>query len=90
MKGALVPMCTKSLLLLVGLIKFTFMFSTSSMPVYKARTWIKVNFDHLFLLTNYELNVIKIISLETSFEYESNDMIFTIYISFFLLTKIGC
>jgi hypothetical protein len=38
---------------------------TSSRSVYKAHTWIKVNFDHLFLLTNYELYVIKIISLET-------------------------
>jgi hypothetical protein len=56
--------------------------STSSRSVYKACTWIKVNFDHLFLLNNYELYVIKIISLETSFKYEFNDIIFSIYISF--------
>jgi hypothetical protein len=39
-----------------------------------------------FLLTNYKLYVIKIIRvpLETSFEYESNDIKFMIYISFFL------
>jgi hypothetical protein len=45
--------------------------------------WIKVNFDHLFSSTNYELYVIKIVSLETSFN-ESNDIIFMIYISFFV------
>jgi hypothetical protein len=61
-----------------------FQANTSSRLVYKARTRIKINFDHLFLLTNYELYVIKIISLETSFEYESSDIIFMIYILFFV------
>jgi hypothetical protein len=45
---------------------------------------IKVNFDHLFLSTNYEFYIIKIILLETSFEYETSDIIFIIYILFFV------
>jgi hypothetical protein len=48
---------------------------TSSRSVYKTRMRIKVNFDNLFLLTNYELYIIKIILLETSYKYESNDII---------------
>jgi hypothetical protein len=43
-----------------------------------------INFDHKFLPTNYELYVINIISLETSFEYEFNDINFIIYITFFV------
>jgi hypothetical protein len=57
---------------------------TTSSFIYKARTQFKINFDHKFSLTNYELYVIKIITLKTSFEYESNDIKFMIYISFFV------
>jgi hypothetical protein len=57
---------------------------TSSGFVYKARTQFKINFDHQFLLINYKLYVIKIISLESTFEYESNYIFFIIYILFFL------
>jgi hypothetical protein len=56
---------------------------TSSGFVYRARTQFKINFDHQFLLINYELYTIKIISLKTTFEYESNDIFFIIYILFF-------
>jgi hypothetical protein len=47
--------------------------------VYKARTQFKVNFDHQFLPTNYELCVIKIIPFKTFLKYRSNDIIFMIY-----------
>jgi hypothetical protein len=62
--------------------------ATPSRTVYKIRTWIKVNFNHLFLLINYKLYVLKIILLETSFEYKFNDIIFIIYILLFV-AKIG-
>jgi hypothetical protein len=57
---------------------------TTSSFVYKARTQFKINFDHIFSLINYELHATKIISLETSFEYESNNINFMIYILFFV------
>jgi hypothetical protein len=60
------------------------MYGTSSGFVYRARTQFKINFDHQFLLINYELYTIKIISLKATFEYESNDIFFVIYILFFL------
>jgi hypothetical protein len=58
--------------------------NTSSGFVYKARTQFKINFDHQFLLTNYKLYIMKIISLKSTFEYESNYIFFIIYILFFL------
>jgi hypothetical protein len=61
---------------------------TSTSFVYQARTQFNINFDHKFPLRNYELYVIKILPLETYFEYEYNYINFMIYISFFLLTKI--
>jgi hypothetical protein len=57
---------------------------TTSSFVYKACMQFKINFDHKLTPTNYELYSIKIISLETSFVYESNDINFMIYISFFI------
>jgi hypothetical protein len=56
---------------------------TTSSFVYKARTQFNINFVHKFYLINYELYAIKIIPLKTSFEYESHDINFMIYISFF-------
>jgi hypothetical protein len=56
--------------------------STPSDYIYKTRTQFKINLDQQFLLINYELYIIKIISLKIIFEYEFNDIFFMIYILF--------
>jgi hypothetical protein len=48
----------------------------------------KKNFNPLILFTKYKVHDIKIISLESSFKYEFNDIIFMSYILYFL-TKIN-
>jgi hypothetical protein len=55
------------------------------MPDYWANVYFKTNFNLKFYLRKYEIFDIKIISLESSFEYESNGIIFIFYI---FLTKI--
>ena len=49
---------------------------TPSGSLYQARTQFKKNFDHEYLLTKYALHITKNIPLETSFEDESDDIIF--------------
>jgi hypothetical protein len=47
--------------------------------VYKARTHLKINFDHQFLLTINEIYIIKNISVDSYIKKVSNGIILMVY-----------